>query len=121
MPRKPRSNPRTKHQAIKLRKESTPAEHQLWSRIRNKQLGVSFRRQHAVGNYITDFYSPGAKLIIELDGSQHFEQEGYDQERTKYLEAQGYKVIRFWNNDVMKDIESVIRAVILAMESESHS
>lgn len=83
VPRKPRSNPRTKHQAIKLRKESTPAEHQLWSRIRNKQVGVSFRRQHAVGNYIADFYSPRAKLIIELDGSQHFEEEGYDQERTK--------------------------------------
>jgi len=100
MPRKPRSNPTTKHQAIELRKASTPAERKLWSRIRNDQLGVTFRRQHAVGNYILDFCSPKAKLIIELDGSQHLEQEEYDEERTKYLESLGYKVIRFWNNDV---------------------
>lgn len=62
----PRSNPKTKHFAIQLRKESTPAERKLWSRIRNDQLGVTFRRQHAIGNYIPDFYSPKAKLIIEL-------------------------------------------------------
>jgi very-short-patch-repair endonuclease len=68
MPRKPRSNPLTKHQAIELRKVSTPAERKLWSRIRNDQLGVTFRRQHAVGNYIPDFSSPKAKLVIELDG-----------------------------------------------------
>ena len=121
MPRKKRSNPKTKHQAIQLRKRSTPAERKLWSRIRNDQLGVTFRRQHAVGNYIPDFSSPKAKLIIELDGSQHLEQEEYDEERTKYLESQGYKVIRFWNNAVMKEIESVIRAIILAMESDTHS
>src|SRR5512147_1201009 len=95
MPRQERSNPKTRHQAIQLRKASTPAERKLWSRIRNDQLGVTFRRQHAVGNYVPDFCSPKAKLIVELDGSQHVEQEGYDQERTNYLEAQGYKVIRF--------------------------
>ena len=123
MPRPKRSNPKTRHQAIKLRKESTPAERKLWSRIRNDQLGVTFRRQHAVGNYIPDFCSPKARLIIEMDGSQHLEQDAsrYDEERTKYLESQGYKVIRFWNKDVMKDIEGVIRAIIFAMESESHS
>lgn len=121
MPRKPRSNPKTKHQAIMLRKESTPAEIKLWSRIRNDQLGVTFRRQHAVGNYIPDFYSAKAKLIIELDGGQHLQQEEYDAKRTKYLEAQGYKVIRFWNNQVMNDIDGVMRAIILAMEPESHS
>ena len=127
MPRQKRSNPKTKHKAIQLRKKSTPAERKLWSRIRNDQLGVTFRRQHAVGNYIPDFFSPKAKLIIELDGGQHLEQEEYDEERTKYLESQGYKVIpkgdavRFWNNDVMKDIESVIRAIINAMESGSNS
>ena len=119
MPRPKRSNPKTKHQAIKLRKESTPAERKLWSRIRNDQLGVTFRRQHAVGKYIPDSSSPKAKLIIELDGSQHLEQEEYDEERTKYLESQGYKVIRFWNNEVMKNIESVIRAIIFAMESQA--
>jgi very-short-patch-repair endonuclease len=111
MPRKPRSNPKTKRQAIKLRKESTPAERKLWSRIRNDQLGFTFRRQHAIGNYIPDFCSPQAKLIIELDGSQHLEQQEYDEERTAYLKSKGYQVLRFWNNDVMNNLESVLTVV----------
>lgn len=118
MPRPPRSNPRTKHNAIELRKASTPAEAKLWSRIRNDQLGVTFRRQHALGNYIPDFCSPKAKLIIELDGSQHLEQEEYDKRRTEYLEAQGYRVIRFWNHVVLKDIDSVMRAITSAMKED---
>jgi adenine-specific DNA-methyltransferase len=77
-------------------------------------------RGHAIGKYIPDFCSPKAKLIIELDGSQHLDQEAHDEERTQYLESQGYTVLRFWNNDVMKDIESVIRAIIQVMESERH-
>jgi very-short-patch-repair endonuclease len=116
MPRKPRSNPKTKHQAIQLRKVSTPAERKLWSKIRNDQLGVTFRRQHAVGIYIPDFCSPRAKLIIELDGSQHLEQQEYDEVRTRYLESQGYRVIRFWNHDVMKNIDGVIRVIQQALE-----
>ena len=118
MPRLPRSNPKTRTRAIELRKEPTPAESKLWSRIRNDQLGVTFRRQHAIGNYIPDFVCIEKKLIIELDGSQHLEQEEYDQERTKYLESQGYKVIRFWNNEAMNNIEGVILAIIYAMENE---
>lgn len=81
---------------------------------------MTFRRQHAIGNYIPDFCSPKARLIIELDGSQHLEQEGYDQERTEYLATKGYKVLRFWNNSVMNDIDIVIRAIIQAMESVPH-
>jgi very-short-patch-repair endonuclease len=65
--------------------------------------GVNFRRQHALGNFIVDFVSIKRKLVIELDGSQHLEQAEYDIERSKYLEAQGYKVIRFWNNQVEND------------------
>ena len=118
MPRLPRSDPKTRTRAIKLRKDLTPAEGKLWSRIRNDQLGVNFRRQYAIGNYIPDFCSPKAKLIIELDGSQHLEQEEYDTERTKYLESQGYKVIRFWNNDVMNNIEGVILAITYALEKQ---
>ena len=116
MPHPNRSNPKTKHRAVELRKELTPAERKLWSHLRNDQLGVSFRRQHAIDNYIADFCSPKAKLIIELDGSQHLEQEEYDEERTKYLETQGYKVIRFWNNEVLKDIEGVILAIMYALK-----
>ena len=120
MPRPPRSNPKTRTQAIELRKEPTPAERKLWALIRNDQLGVNFRRQHAVGKYIPDFVCVQKKLIIELDGSQHLEQEEYDQERTKYLEALGYKVIRFWNNDVMNNIDGVILAIIYAVENEAN-
>jgi very-short-patch-repair endonuclease len=119
MPRSPRSNPRTTHRAIELRKESTPAEQNLWARIRNDQLGVTFRRQHAIGNYIPDFCAPRKKLIIEVDGSHHLEQQEYDQERTKYLELNGYTVLRFWNHEVMNNIEVVIRAIIHAMEPET--
>jgi len=95
MPRPQRSNPKSKHRPVELRKEMTPAERKLWLHLRNDQLGVKFRRQHAIGPYIPDFCSPKAKLIIELDGGQHLEQEEYDQKRTEYLEEQGYKVIRF--------------------------
>jgi very-short-patch-repair endonuclease len=90
MPRSKRSNPKTKHQAIQFRKKSTPAERKLWSRIRDDQMGVTFRRQHAVANYIPDFCCPKVKLIIELDGSQHLEQAEYDEQRTKYLNTLGY-------------------------------
>ncbi len=81
--------------------------------------GVRFRRQHAIGSFVTDFCAPRNKLIIELDGSQHLEQEEYDKERTDYLEAQGYKVIRFWNNDVMTNIEGVILSIKFALEERS--
>jgi very-short-patch-repair endonuclease len=115
MPRTQRSNPKTKHQAIVLRKESTPAERKLWSRIRNEQLAVTFRRQHAVGKYIPDFCSPKAKLIIELDDSQHLEQEEYDEDRTRYLELPGNKV----NKGVTKNLDGVILTIVQAMEDES--
>ena len=119
MPRPPRSNPKTRTHAIELRKELTPAERKLWTLIRNDQLGVNFRRQHAIGNYIPDFVCIEKKLIIELDGSHHLEQQEYDAERTKYLESEGYKVIRFWNNDVMNNIDGVILAILHAMENET--
>src|SRR3989304_2244073 len=105
MPAK-RSNPKTMHRAGALRREPTPAERKLWSVLRGDKLnGVNFRRQHAIGNFIVDFVSIKKRLIIELDGSQHLEQAEYDVERTKYLESQGYKVIRFWNDQVEKDVE----------------
>jgi BirA family biotin operon repressor/biotin-[acetyl-CoA-carboxylase] ligase len=118
MPRPQRSNPKTKHKAIQLRKELTPAERKLWSKIRNDQLGVTFRRQHAIGNFIPDFVCVQKKLIIELDGSQHLEQKEYDAVRTEYLEDQGYKILRFWNKDVMNDIEGVILAIMHALKDE---
>jgi very-short-patch-repair endonuclease len=80
------------NKAGELRRELTLAERKLWSSLRaNKLNRVNFRRQHAIGNFIVDFVSVKRKLIIELDGSQHVDQEEYDVERTKYLESQGYK------------------------------
>ncbi|GAB4563037.1 MAG: endonuclease domain-containing protein [Anaerolineales bacterium] len=111
-----RSNPKTMHQAGELRKELTPAERKLWAVIRNDQLGVNFRRQHAIGKYIADFCCIKKKLIIELDGSQHLEQAEYDEKRTQYLNALGYRVIRFWNHEVMNDLDGVIRAIQHALE-----
>lgn len=117
MPAK-RSNPKTMHRAGELRKEPTPAERKLWAYLRGDKLnGVNFRRQHAIGNYIVDFVSIKQKLVIELDGSQHLEQADYDIARTLYLEAQGYKVIRFWNNDVLNDMNGVFRVIELALNN----
>jgi very-short-patch-repair endonuclease len=122
MPRPRRSNPTTMHRAGELRKELTPAERKLWAYLRGDKLeGINFRRQHAIGNYIADFCSPKARLIIELDGSQHLEQEEYDEERTKYLEKQGYKVIRFWNKQVMNDMNGVILAITNALNPHPSS
>jgi len=104
------------HRAGELRKELTPAERKLWAYLRGDKLnGVNFRRQHAIGNYIVDFVSIKKKLVIELDGSQHLEQAKYDVERTRYLESQGYRVIRFWNNDVMNDMKGIFRAIEIAL------
>lgn len=119
LPRPNRSNPKIRTRAIELRKELTPAERKLWAHIRNDQLGVNFRRQHAIGKYIPDFVCIEKKLIIELDGSQHLDQATYDEDRTKYLESLGYKVIRFWNSDVMKNMDGVIFTLIQATNNEN--
>jgi very-short-patch-repair endonuclease len=84
----------------------------------NKLNGVNFRRQHAIGKYIVDFCALKKKLAIELDGSQHLEQSEYDIQRTAYLESQGYKVLRFWNEQVGKDIESVIHSIEVVLDQE---
>jgi very-short-patch-repair endonuclease len=118
MPAK-RSNPKMMHRAGELRKQPTPSEKMLWAYLRGNQLsGVSFRRQHAIGNFVVDFVSVKRKLVIELDGNQHGDQKDYDVERTNYLESQGYKVIRFWNNQVEKDINGVILTIELAIKAE---
>jgi len=77
-----------------------------------------FRNQNAIGNYVVDFCAPRRKLIIKLDGSQHLDQEMYDLERTAFLESKGYRVLRFWNHQVMNDIEGVLSVIYLALEDE---
>ena len=106
-----------KHRAAELRHHPTPAEARLWSRLRAHQLnGIGFRRQHAIGSYIVDFCAPGKKLIVEVDGGQHLEQKEYDAERTAFLESKGYRVLRFWNNDVLSNTETVLAMIAEALE-----
>ncbi|MBS1249540.1 MAG: hypothetical protein MAG431_01120 [Chloroflexi bacterium] len=103
--------------AVELRKEQTPAERKLWAYLRGRKVkNVKFRRQHALGSYVVDFCAAKEKLIIELDGSHHLDQAEQDEERTAYLEGRGYKVVRFWNHQVMGDIDGVICEIENALE-----
>ena len=103
--------------AQNLRADSTIFERQLWQRLRNRQLGVKFRRQHPVAGYILDFACEELKLGIELDGSQHNEARGaaYDVKRTAALEKSGWKVLRFWNNDVTNNLNGVYEVITQAL------
>ena len=105
--------------ARELRKALTLAEAKLWAALRAGRLNkVKFRRQHAIGNFVTDFCAIKHKLIIELDGSQHLEQEEYDAERTAFLESKGYRVLRFWNHEVMNSMEAVLKVIWGALNDE---
>jgi very-short-patch-repair endonuclease len=110
---------RTRGQAQQLRRAPTDAERKLWYLLRSlKPLGMHFRRQAPIGIYIADFAWLAGKIVIELDGSQHAqERQSYDAQRTRWLESQGYRVLRFWNNDVLKTPRSV-GEVILAAANE---
>ena len=97
-----------------LRKNMTKEEIILWSRIKGKQIKeVQFYRQRPIGNYIADFYCPKVKLIIEVDGSQHYEEEGIEKDkiRDEYFESLGLKVLRFTNLDVLKNINGVLEKI----------
>ena len=111
-----RTTPNIFGHAKQLHRNMTPAEAKLWARLRaHRMKEVHFRNQHAIGNFVVDFIAPRKKLVIEVDGGQHLEQEEYDAERTAFLESKGYRVIRFWNGEVMNDIEGVMRAIDLAL------
>ena len=115
-----RTTPKGYQHARELRKALTPAEAKLWAYLRAGRLsGVKFRRQHAIGDYVPDFCSIKHRLIIELDGSQHLEQEVYDIERTAFFEAKGYRVLRFWNNDVLNNIETVLKVIWSTLNEET--
>jgi very-short-patch-repair endonuclease len=107
-----RTTPKIFARAKALHRNLSPAEAKLWKQLRAHRMGnIHFRNQHAIGNYIVDFCAPRKRLIIELDGSQHLEQEAYDAERTSFLESKGYRVLRFWNNDVLNNIDLVLRVI----------
>ena len=105
---------RLTHLARRLRKESTEAERLLWGYLRRKSFfGLKFRRQEQIGDYIVDFVCYEIKLIIELDGGHHNEDATKitDAGRQNWLESQNFKVIRFWNNEVMKNIKGVLQII----------
>jgi very-short-patch-repair endonuclease len=93
-----------------LRKRGTEVEKILWEELRNNNLGVKFRRQHPISNFVVDFYAPKHKLAIELDGSVHnsLDAKEYDEMRTKFLEKEGIILIRFWNNEIEQDLSNVL-------------
>ena len=103
---------RNLHLARTLRSNSTDAEKRLWERLRARRLvGLKFKRQVPIGDYVADFVCPDAKLIVELDGGHHAEQAQADAERTHNLEAAGFLVLRFWNSDVMARVEHVLAEI----------
>lgn len=104
-----------------LRKKQTEAEKKIWFHLRNRHFeGLKFRRQHSIGPFITDFCCIEKKIVIEVDGSQHIQNKIYDDNRTKYLNQNGYKVIRFWDNDVLNRCDSVLEAVRIELNPYPH-
>lgn len=99
-----------------LRTGMTDAERRLWSRLRGEQLGVKFRRQHPIGTYVLDFVCLDQKLAIEVDGSQHLDQQPYDERRTAWLEGHGWSVLRFWANEVLSDTDAVVSCIIQRLQ-----
>ena len=109
--------PALRQYAKSLRSNQTDAENRIWYHLRAKRLnGHKFRCQHPIGCYIVDFVCLRLKLIIELDGSQHMEQEEYDETRTAFLKQQGYKVLRFYNTDVLSNTDGVLSVILSEIE-----
>jgi len=101
-----------------LRKNATCPEKILWHVVRNQQLGVKFRRQHGIGHYIADFYCAEHQLVIELDGDSHFTHDGqqYDQVRDAFFSANGLRVLRFTNQQIIRELDSVAAALRIALQ-----
>ena len=102
--------------ARRLRSNLTDAESYLWRHLRFRQIaGHKFRRQRPIGPYIVDFICLEKKVVIELDGGQHAETEISDHTRDKWLRAHGYVVLRFWNNEVLREVEAIKEAILRAL------
>ncbi|HHJ17769.1 MAG TPA: endonuclease domain-containing protein [Gammaproteobacteria bacterium] len=109
--------PRARH----LRNRGSDAEQRLWQRLRNRQVcGAKFRRQHPIPPYIVDFVCLEKRLVIEADGGQHLEQQGHDEKRTAFLETQGYRVLRFWNDEILRQTEEVLEVIFRALNETPH-
>jgi very-short-patch-repair endonuclease len=102
--------------ARSLRRAQTEAERRLWALLRDRRFdGFKFRRQHPIGAYIADFCCAEARLIVELDGGQHASNQGADSNRSQFLEGQGYRVLRFWNNEVLGNTAGVLQRIVEAL------
>jgi very-short-patch-repair endonuclease len=107
--------------ARRLRKTQTDVEAHLWQQLRNRYFArYKFRRQHKIDRYIVDFVCLRRRLIVELDGSQHIEQKEYDAQRTAYLNLQGFHVLRFWNHDVLENIDGVLEEIHRTLLLDPH-
>ena len=104
-------------EALRMRGEPTAAEIVLWEALRDKKLGVRFRRQHAIDRFIVDFVCLPAKLIVELDGGSHDGLEGRDQERDAILKSAGFRVLRFPNEQVLKDVSPLLRTIRISLDA----
>jgi len=116
-----RYNRNLKNKARQLRKNLTDSENALWSRLRHKQLlGVQFYRQKPIGGHIVDFYAPKAKLVIEIDGSQHLEGDHIqkDRRRDEFLASIGLKVLRFDSREILKESDAVIDVIYRRMAAQ---
>ncbi|MFK0688628.1 endonuclease domain-containing protein [Mesorhizobium sp. IMUNJ 23033] len=110
-------SPLNRGNARKMRKRMTDAELKLWNELRaHRLMGLAFRRQMPIAGYIVDFACPNKKLVVELDGSQHASPEvsASDTARTVKLEALGWTILRFWNDDVIRDIDNVCQHIVIA-------
>jgi very-short-patch-repair endonuclease len=118
-----RNDPTLKQRRRELRRNQSDAERALWAKVRNKQFfGMKFFRQYSIGPYILDFYCPTVNLAVELDGGQHNQSDNreHDAARSDYLKAQGIDVMRFWNNEVLFDIRSVLSKLALKVTPPLH-
>ena len=102
-----------------LRNNATPQERTLWLRLRSRQLGYKFRRQHGIGKYIVDFYCPSLRLVIEIDGSQHYDDAAlqYDAIRTNYFSSLSIRTLRFTNTDINRNIDGVVMRILEEIQS----
>jgi very-short-patch-repair endonuclease len=112
---------RLRTRARELRNNATDAERALWRQLRLWQLeGYKFRRQQPLGRFIVDFVCLEKRVVIELDGGQHAEQKEYDAERDAWLQAEGFKVLRFWNNEVLKSIEVIKEEILKTLNNSPY-
>ena len=116
--KKPPLPTRTRKHSCDLRQASTEAERKLWYRLRSGRLnGYKFRRQHPIPPYVADFYYEAARLVIELDGSQH--NQVVDRIRTAYMEARGLKILRFWDNEALQQTDAILETILHAVSERT--